>query len=32
MFAVTRQWMKERHFLGPDVETGTAAYAHAVAV
>jgi NitT/TauT family transport system substrate-binding protein len=32
MFAVTRQWMKERHFLDPDVETGTAAYAHAVAV
>ena len=32
MFAVTRQWMKERDFLHPDAETGPAAYVHAVAV
>ncbi|GAB3033241.1 hypothetical protein GCM10027052_08080 [Parafrigoribacterium mesophilum] len=30
MFATTREWMKTWGFLGPDVETGPAAYAHAV--
>jgi NitT/TauT family transport system substrate-binding protein len=32
MFAITRQWMKERDFLDQDVDTGPVAYAHAVAV
>lgn len=30
MFDTTREWMKTRGFLGPDVVTGPAAYAHAV--
>ena len=30
MFAITREWMKERGFLHPDVGVGSAAYARAV--